>query len=283
MNSPANQIPRAGRVSVESVRLGPNARFRRPRLRLAFSLMELLVVIAIIAILAGMLLPALTRAKGSAWHADCLSNLRQLGLAARLYWDDNNGRCFESSYGAKGATNGGLTYWIGWLGSGKEGDRPFDPAAGPLYPYLRTSDIWRCPSLSHAMAQFKLKAAAGVICSYGYNLYLPPADDQTPALITRVTRPTETAVFADAAQINNFQAPASHSNPMLEEWYFLTVTTNYSSSSYYPNGHFRHSKKANAAFCDGHVAPERMVPGSLDQRLPAQSVGCLRNEVLAIP
>jgi prepilin-type N-terminal cleavage/methylation domain-containing protein/prepilin-type processing-associated H-X9-DG protein len=73
----------------------PGLGFRISTLQAAFTLIELLVVIAIIAVLAGLLLPSLARAKDKAKDIMCVNNLKQLGVAVRMFADENGGKLPE--------------------------------------------------------------------------------------------------------------------------------------------------------------------------------------------
>ena len=252
---------------------------QNPKPETAFTLIELLVVIAVIAILAGLLLPALSRSKESAQRAKCVSNLRQLGFATETYLGDNANQFFRR---CELLATDGQQWWFGWLAAGAEGQRGFDLSTGALFPYLYGTDVRLCPSPAWSSPQFKWKGT-NVIFSYGCNSYLFAGPKQNFVSANKISRPAVTALFADAAQVNTFQTQNSPYPIMFEEWYYLDLQTNYSHPNNQPNGHFRHSQKANVTFADGHVDLEKPVPGSIDKRLPTQFIGQLRPEILILP
>ena len=120
------------------------------RRRPAFTLTELLVVISVITLIVAILLPALSRAKEKAREVSCLNNLKQLQICAKLYSMENDGFLPPNRYAYNIATNApsiGFSEKLTWCA----GLAPFDTTtenieSGLLFPYNKSTDIYRCPS-----------------------------------------------------------------------------------------------------------------------------------------
>jgi len=225
----------------------------------AFTLVELLVVISIIGLLMSILLPSLNRVRSQARTVVCMSNLRQIGLAVCMYVGDYDG------YLPPAYEPGKAIHW--W---GKKLSSGIDHTKGFVWPYLqselRKKSVYECPAQRFGSYELQAKPPSEqddpkwITSTYGYNGYYlcPPKSawwnirKRPWQRITTVIKPAEVIAFADTL----IDLDLTGKNPIIKNTALLDPPYLYKASGWEknpcPTTCFRHNKRTNVLFVDGH-------------------------------
>lgn len=227
-------------------------RSRRGRGREGFTLIELLVVISIISILASMLFPTFARARATARATVCLSNLKQCGIALRMYMDD-----YDDRYPAQNLASVTGYYNSSSLPRQMSGDTSA-VWLGQLYPYTRNMQIVVCAVAQSGDVDTLSNSPVGI----GINLMLTPYTDQNGqwhgSRASDHRYPSATMVLADCPSLAFEQT----SDGLMDVAYANAKVGTYRAGDLGSDADMRHPSGSNVLFADGHAkmyTPQRLL------------------------